>query len=42
MKKGLLSVAALLATVVAPAMVINTIVGFFIFKIMKKILENFN
>lgn len=32
----------LLATVVAPAMVINTIVGFFIFKIMKKILENFN
>ena len=32
----------LLATVVAPAMIVNTIVGFFIFKIMKKILKAFN
>ena len=32
----------LLATVVTPAMIVNTIVGFFIFKIMKKILKAFN
>ena len=32
----------LLATVVVPAMIVNTIVGFFIFKIMKKILKAFN
>ena len=32
----------LLATVVAPSMIVNTIVGFFIFKIMKKILKAFN
>ena len=32
----------LLATVVAPAMIVNTIVGFFIFKIIKKILKAFN
>ena len=32
----------LLATVVGPAMIVNTIVGFFIFKIMKKILKAFN
>ena len=31
-----------LATVVGPAMIVNTIVGFFIFKIMKKILKAFN
>ena len=32
----------LLATVVEPSMIVNTIVGFFIFKIMKKILKSFN